>query len=160
MKRVAVIGFGSAGVAAARELLAERPFHLAASSASSSSSSSSAGGAGPSAPNVDSSSSSTQAPQLHEYAVTVFERRPRAGGIWQHDAHPPPCKLRFDDDGAAAVTWASAAAAGEDTHMSVDEEAELERKVRPPGPMYEDLRTNIAIVSSSRARHPEMSLVI
>ena len=60
-----------------------------------------------------------------EFAVTVYERRSRVGGIWQHDAEPGPCRVRFDQDGTPAVVWEGA---------------------KPPGAMYEGLRTNIPSV--------------
>ncbi|KDN39238.1 FAD/NAD(P)-binding domain-containing protein [Tilletiaria anomala UBC 951] len=107
-KRVAIIGAGSAGLAAANEFCAVSSAHAEAG------------------------------PRI-QYAVTLYERRPRVGGIWLYDPHPGACRLVFDPHGTPAVTWAPAHAYGNDD----EEVGGYELKHRSPGPMYEGLRTNI-----------------
>jgi len=72
VRRVAIVGAGSAGLAAALELIT-----LSASN-----------NAGEHQTEVD-------------FEPVIFERRPHLGGIWQFDADPGECHFVFDERGAA-----------------------------------------------------------
>lgn len=63
---------------------------------------------------------------LSQFDPVLFERRSEVGGIWQYDAEPGPCRIRFDRRGRAYPVWQGKGNAP-----------------APPGPMYDGLRTNI-----------------
>lgn len=103
------------------------------------------------------------------YQITVYERRAHTGGIWALDdlGHAPadpatprqkqssqpedsrwPATLVFDKYGDSFITWSRAAAAvarGRRSPLTVDSNAEQEElRRRPPGAIYNGLRTNVA----------------
>ena len=66
------------------------------------------------------------------FSITLFERRPTFGGIWCYDADPGACTVRFDSAGKPYALW-------EDGKKDGD----VGGKFRPPGAMYDGLRTNL-----------------
>ncbi|KAJ9476921.1 Thiol-specific monooxygenase [Pseudozyma hubeiensis] len=68
-------------------------------------------------------------PHFH---VTLFERRSTHAGIWAYDADPGPCVIRYDRHGRAYPLWSGGKKDGAE-----------EGRFRPPGAMYDGLRTNL-----------------
>lgn len=66
------------------------------------------------------------------FAITLFDRRATFGGVWCYDADPGECVIRFDASGRAHPLWSGGRKDGAD-----------HGKFRPPGAMYDGLRTNL-----------------
>lgn len=69
---------------------------------------------------------------LTRFDVTLFERRSSFAGVWAYDADPGPCLIRFDSSGRAHALWNGGLKDGDEGG-----------RFRPPGPMYDGLRTNL-----------------
>ncbi|TKY90463.1 hypothetical protein EX895_000461 [Sporisorium graminicola] len=66
------------------------------------------------------------------FSVTLFDRRTTFGGVWCYDADPGECVIRYDASGRPHALWEGGLKDGDD-----------QGKFRPPGAMYDGLRTNL-----------------
>ncbi|SPO19877.1 related to FMO1 - flavin-containing monooxygenase [Ustilago trichophora] len=66
------------------------------------------------------------------FDVTLFDRRATFGGVWNYDASPGGCVVRFDGSGRPHALWENGWKDGDDRGRFV-----------PPGAMYDGLRTNL-----------------
>lgn len=81
-------------------------------------------------PTTSSSTSiSTLEPELE---ITLFDRRTNHSGVWAYDPNPGPCIIRYDSSGRAYPIWSGGRKDGDERG-----------KFRPPGAMYDGLRTNL-----------------
>ncbi|SPO20797.1 related to FMO1 - flavin-containing monooxygenase [Ustilago trichophora] len=69
---------------------------------------------------------------IPKFSITLFERRSTFGGVWNYDASPGPCIIRFDARGRPHALWQGGFKDGDD-----------KGRFRPPGAMYDGLRTNL-----------------
>lgn len=66
------------------------------------------------------------------FSVTLFDRRRTFGGVWSYDPSPGPCVIRYDRTGRPHALWSASRKDGDEHGL-----------FRPPGPMYDGLRTNL-----------------
>ncbi|PWZ02798.1 FAD/NAD(P)-binding domain-containing protein [Testicularia cyperi] len=81
------------------------------------------------------------------FDIVLFERRDRPGGVWTYDAEPGACVIRYDVHGRAYPLWQAA-------DGSTAKDGDLAGRFRPPGPMYDGLRTNLPCDIMTYRSHP------
>ncbi|SAM71297.1 related to FMO1-flavin-containing monooxygenase [Ustilago bromivora] len=66
------------------------------------------------------------------FDVTLFDRRQNHSGVWGYDPESGPCVVRYDPSGRAYPLWSGSL-----------EHGSQGGRFRPPGAMYDGLRTNL-----------------
>ncbi|SNX81541.1 related to FMO1 - flavin-containing monooxygenase [Melanopsichium pennsylvanicum] len=77
------------------------------------------------------------------FKITLFDRRDKFGGVWGYDPSPGLCIIRYDARGKPYPLWAGQRKDGSDSSTW-----------RPPGAMYDGLRTNLPCDIMTYRSHP------
>lgn len=85
----------------------------------------------------------SQLVEIADFDVTLYERRAGFGGVWVYDAQPGACVIRYDSYGRAFALWSGDRKDGSD-----------DGTFRPPGAMYDGLRTNLPCDVMAYRSHP------
>lgn len=88
-------------------------------------------------------SAASQLLALSCFHITLFDRRSSFAGVWCYDADPGPCVIRYDSSGRAYPLWDGGLKDGDDGG-----------RFRPPGAMYDGLRTNLPCDIMAYRSHP------